>query len=141
MHFIFLFQRCRAIFLIVSPRWYFEAFRACGTRRRTSQNRDVREKSSYSQPERSSTGAKLRRARDWHSRSDKWGVAWRMMTRDDRQGYRWPFVTAKRLCVGLSEKMSQTADAESETGSICDEERVRKLFQACDGDGDGYIDR
>jgi Ca2+-binding EF-hand superfamily protein len=37
--------------------------------------------------------------------------------------------------------MSQTADAESETGSICDEERVRKLFQACDGDGDGYIDR
>ncbi|XP_026831011.1 colorectal mutant cancer protein isoform X1 [Ooceraea biroi] len=36
--------------------------------------------------------------------------------------------------------MSQTADAESETGSICDEERVRKLFQACDGDGDGYID-
>ena len=45
--FIFLFQRCRAIFLVVSPRWYFEAFRACGTRRRTSQNRDVREKSSY----------------------------------------------------------------------------------------------
>ncbi|KAI4474299.1 hypothetical protein M0802_015677 [Mischocyttarus mexicanus] len=36
--------------------------------------------------------------------------------------------------------MSQTADAESETGSICDEERVRKLFQACDGDGDGFID-
>ncbi|XP_014481651.1 PREDICTED: colorectal mutant cancer protein isoform X3 [Dinoponera quadriceps] len=36
--------------------------------------------------------------------------------------------------------MSQTADAESETGSICDEERVRRLFQACDGDGDGYID-
>ncbi|XP_011254084.1 colorectal mutant cancer protein isoform X1 [Camponotus floridanus] len=36
--------------------------------------------------------------------------------------------------------MSQTADAESETGSICDEERIRKLFQACDGDGDGYID-
>ncbi|KOX72320.1 hypothetical protein WN51_01418 [Melipona quadrifasciata] len=37
--------------------------------------------------------------------------------------------------------MSQTADAESEAGSICDEERVRKLFQACDGDGDGFIDR
>ncbi|XP_043480973.1 colorectal mutant cancer protein [Leptopilina heterotoma] len=35
--------------------------------------------------------------------------------------------------------MSQTADAESEAGSICDEERVRKLFQACDGDGDGFI--
>ena len=38
-------------------------------------------------------------------------------------------------------EMSQTVDAESEGGSICDEERVRKLFQACDGDGDGYIDR
>ncbi|OAD56562.1 hypothetical protein WN48_03249 [Eufriesea mexicana] len=37
--------------------------------------------------------------------------------------------------------MSQTADAESEAGSICDEERIRKLFQACDGDGDGFIDR
>lgn len=37
--------------------------------------------------------------------------------------------------------MSQIADAESEAGSICDEERVRKLFQACDGDGDGFIDR
>lgn len=37
--------------------------------------------------------------------------------------------------------MSQTADAESEAGSICDEERVKKLFQACDGDGDGFIDR
>ncbi|XP_017889893.1 colorectal mutant cancer protein isoform X2 [Ceratina calcarata] len=36
--------------------------------------------------------------------------------------------------------MSQTADAESEAGSICDEERIRKLFQACDGDGDGFID-
>ncbi|CAK9807668.1 Colorectal mutant cancer protein [Anthophora quadrimaculata] len=36
--------------------------------------------------------------------------------------------------------MSQIADAESEAGSICDEERVRKLFQACDGDGDGFID-
>lgn len=37
--------------------------------------------------------------------------------------------------------MSQIADAESEAGSICDEERVKKLFQACDGDGDGFIDR
>ncbi|KAK7574449.1 hypothetical protein V9T40_011640 [Parthenolecanium corni] len=27
-----------------------------------------------------------------------------------------------------------------ETNSICDEERTRKLFQACDADGDGYID-
>lgn len=28
-----------------------------------------------------------------------------------------------------------------ETSSICEEERARKLFQACDGDGDGFIDR
>ncbi len=28
-----------------------------------------------------------------------------------------------------------------ETNSVCDEERTRKLFQACDTDGDGYIDR
>lgn len=54
---------------------------------------------------------------------------------------RRPYVAARRPRAGPSEKMSQTADAESETGSICDEERVRKLFQACDGDGDGYIDR
>ncbi|XP_065215987.1 colorectal mutant cancer protein-like isoform X2 [Planococcus citri] len=27
-----------------------------------------------------------------------------------------------------------------ETNSVCDEERTRKLFQACDTDGDGYID-
>ncbi|KDR23021.1 hypothetical protein L798_02176, partial [Zootermopsis nevadensis] len=27
-----------------------------------------------------------------------------------------------------------------DASSVCDEERVRKLFQACDGDGDGYID-
>jgi Ca2+-binding EF-hand superfamily protein len=32
-------------------------------------------------------------------------------------------------------------DVTSETGSVCEEERVRKLFQACDADGDGYIDR
>ncbi|XP_065156783.1 colorectal mutant cancer protein isoform X2 [Atheta coriaria] len=32
-------------------------------------------------------------------------------------------------------------DCISETASsICDEERVRKLFQACDANGDGYID-
>lgn len=43
--------------------------------------------------------------------------------------------------VRLSDIMSKTADVESEAGSICDEERVRKLFQACDGDGDGFIDR
>ncbi|CAB3361233.1 Hypothetical predicted protein [Cloeon dipterum] len=31
-------------------------------------------------------------------------------------------------------------DVTSEAGSVCEEERVRKLFQACDADGDGYID-
>lgn len=38
-----------------------------------------------------------------------------------------------------SEALSE--DVTSETGSVCEEERVRKLFQACDADGDGYIDR
>lgn len=28
-----------------------------------------------------------------------------------------------------------------ETNSVCDEDRTRMLFQACDADGDGYIDR
>lgn len=40
----------------------------------------------------------------------------------------------------MAESEQQSACSE-DTNSICDEERVRKLFQACDGDGDGYIDR
>lgn len=35
-------------------------------------------------------------------------------------------------------------DITSEDGacsSIADEERARRLFELCDGDGDGYIDR
>lgn len=32
-------------------------------------------------------------------------------------------------------------DSMSETSSVADEERVKKLFQACDYNGDGYIDR
>lgn len=32
-------------------------------------------------------------------------------------------------------------DSEDATSSLGDEERVRKLFQACDSDGDGFIDR
>lgn len=31
-------------------------------------------------------------------------------------------------------------DSLSETSSIADEERVKKLFQACDYNNDGYID-
>ncbi|KAF4518288.1 hypothetical protein B566_EDAN005856, partial [Ephemera danica] len=37
-----------------------------------------------------------------------------------------------------SEALSE--DVTSEAESVCEEERVRKLFQACDADGDGYID-
>ncbi len=29
----------------------------------------------------------------------------------------------------------------SDSGSTAEEERVRRLFQTCDGDGDGYINR
>ena len=50
--------------------------------------------------------------------------------------------------VDCSEKMADNLEQQSElfggsedASSVCDEERVRKLFQACDGDGDGYIDR
>uniref|UniRef100_A0A1B6E8N5 EF-hand domain-containing protein n=1 Tax=Clastoptera arizonana TaxID=38151 RepID=A0A1B6E8N5_9HEMI len=39
----------------------------------------------------------------------------------------------------MAESEHQSACSE-DTNSICDEERVRKLFQACDGNGDGYID-
>lgn len=35
----------------------------------------------------------------------------------------------------------QSVSESVETSSLCEEERARKLFQACDGDGDGYIDR
>lgn len=34
------------------------------------------------------------------------------------------------------------ADCVSESASsLCDEERIKRLFQACDADGDGFIDR
>lgn len=38
-------------------------------------------------------------------------------------------------------ELEQQSACSEDTNSLCDEERVRKLFQACDGDGDGYIDR
>ncbi|XP_050522830.1 colorectal mutant cancer protein [Daktulosphaira vitifoliae] len=34
----------------------------------------------------------------------------------------------------------QSVCESAETSSLCEEERARKLFQACDGDGDGFID-
>lgn len=40
-----------------------------------------------------------------------------------------------------SEQHSELYAASEDTSSVCDEDRVRKLFQACDGDGDGFIDR
>lgn len=39
------------------------------------------------------------------------------------------------------EQQSEIFGGSEDASSVCDEERVRKLFQACDGDGDGYIDR
>lgn len=39
-----------------------------------------------------------------------------------------------------SEQHSELYAASEDTSSVCDEDRVRKLFQACDGDGDGFID-
>lgn len=37
--------------------------------------------------------------------------------------------------------MADTDCASESASSIGDEERVRRLFQACDVNGDGYIDR
>lgn len=37
--------------------------------------------------------------------------------------------------------MGDTDCGSESASSIGDEERVRRLFQACDADGDGYIDR
>ncbi|XP_022904882.2 colorectal mutant cancer protein isoform X1 [Onthophagus taurus] len=36
--------------------------------------------------------------------------------------------------------MADTDCASESASSVCDEERVRRLFQACDANGDGYID-
>lgn len=36
---------------------------------------------------------------------------------------------------------SNGGDTISETESISEEERVRRLFAVCDADGDGFIDR
>lgn len=47
----------------------------------------------------------------------------------------WPMM--KWIIMDEQQSVSESA----ETSSLCDEERAKKLFQACDGDGDGYIDR
>ena len=36
---------------------------------------------------------------------------------------------------------SNCTDNQSETESISEEERVKRLFAICDADGDGFIDR
>lgn len=36
--------------------------------------------------------------------------------------------------------MADTDCASESASSVCDEERVRRLFQACDANGDGFID-
>lgn len=40
-----------------------------------------------------------------------------------------------------NKEIEELSVCSEETNTICDEERTRKLFQACDTDGDGYIDR
>lgn len=40
-----------------------------------------------------------------------------------------------------TKEVEELSVCSEETNSVCDEERTRKLFQACDTDGDGYIDR
>jgi Ca2+-binding EF-hand superfamily protein len=39
------------------------------------------------------------------------------------------------------EQQSEACGESEDANSTCDEERIRKLFQACDCDGDGFIDR
>ncbi|KAE8752970.1 hypothetical protein FOCC_FOCC000316, partial [Frankliniella occidentalis] len=39
-----------------------------------------------------------------------------------------------------SEQHSEACGDSEDANSTCDEERIRKLFQACDCDGDGFID-
>ncbi|XKL68865.1 hypothetical protein PGB90_006634 [Kerria lacca] len=39
-----------------------------------------------------------------------------------------------------NKEIEELSVCSEETNTICDEERTRKLFQACDTDGDGYID-
>lgn len=41
----------------------------------------------------------------------------------------------------ILEVASICEETNSEQESISEEERVRRLFAACDADGDGYIDR
>ena len=40
-----------------------------------------------------------------------------------------------------AEQHSEACGESEDAYSTCDEERIRKLFQACDCDGDGFIDR
>lgn len=47
-----------------------------------------------------------------------------------------------KKCTEIKSRVMADTDCASESASsVCDEERVRRLFQACDANGDGYIDR
>lgn len=54
-----------------------------------------------------------------------------------RTGIKLKMLITKWIIMDEQQSVSESV----ETSSLCEEERARKLFQACDGDGDGYIDR
>ncbi|XP_039220508.1 putative calmodulin-like protein 6 isoform X2 [Crotalus tigris] len=49
--------------------------------------------------------------------------------------------TAAGPAVVVEVSVSSTGSSSSDTSSTGEEERMRRLFQTCDGDGDGFISR
>ncbi|XP_032068789.1 putative calmodulin-like protein 6 [Thamnophis elegans] len=49
--------------------------------------------------------------------------------------------TAASPAVVVEVSVSSTGSSSSDTSSTGEEERMRRLFQTCDGDGDGFISR
>lgn len=51
------------------------------------------------------------------------------------------FVRAPQCVFMMAAEVSGSSGGSSDSSSTAEEERVRRLFQTCDGDGDGYINR